>query len=94
MATCKDCIHWAVCGRREKSISLDPMKSGYKCPDFKNKADVQEVKHGEQLSNAVSDDYVCSECGGIAPVDCEKEDFYESNYCLNCGARMDGDNNA
>ena len=47
MATCKDCIHWAVCGRREKSISLDPMKSGYKCPDFKNKADVQEVKHGE-----------------------------------------------
>ncbi len=53
-------------------------------------ADVVEVKHGEWLSNAVSDEYVCSECDGIAPVDCEKEDFYESNYCPNCGAKMDG----
>ena len=51
-------------------------------------ADVQEVKHGEWVSNAVTDEYVCSECDGIAPVDCEKEDFYESNYCPNCGAKM------
>ena len=52
-------------------------------------ADVVKVKHGEWLSNAQTDEYVCSECSGIAPVDCEKEDFYESNYCPNCGAKMD-----
>ena len=53
-------------------------------------ADVAEVRHGEWLSNGLTQDYVCSECNGIAPVDCEKEDFYESNYCPNCGAIMDG----
>lgn len=56
--------------------------------------DVERVKHGEWLSNAVSDEYVCSECDGIAPVDCEKEDFYESNYCPNCGAKMDKEEGA
>lgn len=53
-------------------------------------ADVVEVRHGEWISNGLTQDYVCSECSGMAPVDCEKEDFYESNYCPNCGAKMDG----
>lgn len=52
-------------------------------------ADVAEVKHAEWLSNAQTDEYSCSECDGIAPVDSEKEEFYESNYCPNCGAMMD-----
>ena len=52
-------------------------------------ADVVEVKHGEWLSNAQTDEFVCSECDGIAPVDCEKEKFYKSDYCPNCGAKMD-----
>ena len=53
-------------------------------------ADVVEVRHGEWISNGLTQDYVCSECSGMAPVGCEKEDFYESNYCPNCGAKMDG----
>lgn len=53
-------------------------------------ADVVEVRHGRWLSNPHTDELICSECDGIAPVDCEKEDFYESNYCPNCGAKMDG----
>ena len=53
-------------------------------------ADVVEVRHGEWISNGLTQDYVCSECSGMAPVDCEKEDFYESNYCPNCGADMRG----
>ena len=32
----------------------------------------------------------CSICGAIAPVDCEKEEFYKSNFCPNCGAKMKG----
>ena len=32
----------------------------------------------------------CSICGAIAPVDCEKEEFYKSNFCPDCGAKMKG----
>ena len=41
--TCKDCVHYEVCNKRQNSISLDPMKCGYKCPDFKNKANFVEL---------------------------------------------------
>ena len=35
----------------------------------------------------------CSNCGGIAPKDCEGENFYLSDYCQSCGAKMDGESN-
>ena len=35
-------------------------------------------------------DIYCSVCGGIAPFDCEGEDFYKSKFCPNCGAKMKG----
>lgn len=41
--TCKDCVHYKVCVKRQNSISLDPMKCGYKCPDFINKAKFVEL---------------------------------------------------
>lgn len=54
-------------------------------------ADVQQVKHGRWLQ--LSDDdqyegsYLCSECR-------TEETFFDessfSNYCPNCGAKMDG----
>lgn len=51
-------------------------------------ADVKEVKHAH-WTDAVSDCWHCSEClhsillnGG--------EEYVFSNYCPNCGARMDG----
>ncbi len=43
---------------------------------------------GEWISNRQTDELICSLCGAIAPVDCEKERFYRSNYCPNCGAKM------
>lgn len=43
MASCKECLHYEVCVRRINSVSLDPMKCGYKCPEFKNKSDYAEV---------------------------------------------------
>lgn len=32
--------------------------------------------------------YYCSCCGEIAPLDCEGESHYKSNFCPNCGADM------
>lgn len=48
-------------------------------------ADVVEVRHGqwiEDLTNPYGIRYVCSVCGGVKQ--------WKSNYCPNCGAKMDG----
>ena len=84
MATCKDCFHYDVCHTRQKGISLDPMKCGYKCPDFKNKSAFQEVKHGQWENNLY-----CSACGYVYDTGEYKNSH---NYCPNCGALMDGGN--
>lgn len=42
--SCKECMHYEVCIRRQNSISLNPMKCGYKCPEFKNKADFVDLE--------------------------------------------------
>lgn len=55
-------------------------------------ADVAPIRHGRWKSGA------CSKCGGIKPMtkieDCGLpigEALYKLNYCPNCGARMDGE---
>ena len=53
-------------------------------------ADVVEVRHGYWVRDSHREEAYCSLCDGITPVDCEKELFYESDYCPNCGAKMDG----
>ena len=92
--TCKDCMHYEVCIRRQNSISLDPMKCGYKCPEFKNKADFVEVKCGKWVLYArdiVGKAFICSLCGNVEVT----EDFETSpidnncNYCSKCGAKME-----
>ena len=46
--------------------------------------DAVEVKHGEWIMYPISDGMnQCSKCGVLR--------FGESNYCPNCGARMDGE---
>lgn len=59
-------------------------------------ADVQEVKHGEWLKpsndSVDSKQWICSECKGLTETAYYCGHCYY-NYCPNCGARMDGDNN-
>lgn len=57
-------------------------------------ADVQPVKHGEWIKHRIDDpksilhgavkDTTCSVCGKSTP--------YNTEYCMHCGARMNGDN--
>lgn len=41
--TCIDCIHYDLCEIRNKSISANPLKCGYKCPHFKDKSKFIEL---------------------------------------------------
>ena len=50
--------------------------------------EAEPVRHGEWVlvdATSYADVYTCSECGGFAP-----SGFVKSNYCQNCGAKMDG----
>lgn len=89
--TCKECMHYEVCIRRQNSISLDPMKSGYKCPEFKNKADFVEVKRGKWEKVAAYNDGIintvkCSICKEYQPIG----EWDWQAYCPRCGAKMEG----
>lgn len=94
MASCKeDCLHYNVCYKKPihaKNTDLDIMGG---CSDFKNKADFQEVKHGEWVEDTVTynDEFVdiakCSLCGNGTPI----QDL--TPYCCRCGAKMDGGKN-
>ena len=87
MASCYDCVHINVCK------AYEPEDADCICNQFKNKADVVEVKHGEWLDNIVEGTtvagidfkgvvgYKCSLCG--------REERKKEPYC-NCGAKMGG----
>ena len=63
-------------------------------------ADVVEVRHGEWvLEHETYGQMMCSVCGKECPTErkpdpyeeCRMTNFYiKSNYCPNCGAKMDG----
>ena len=51
-------------------------------------ADVAPVRHGRWLCVDTDTEqfFLCNRC--------KKKEFWESNYCPNCGSRMDGDDDA
>lgn len=58
---------------------------------FPKKKEKTEVVHGEWIIEK-SDTcywYACSECGGYIPLNQYKKEWY-SDFCPNCGAKMDG----
>lgn len=57
-------------------------------------ADVQEVKHGKWCKSDIPNEkFVCSVCGGACWYYDYKGEVARSNYCPNCGAKMDAKEN-
>lgn len=96
---CKDCIHYCVCKDTvtednwtdDTPIEIREIFSPKYCEYFFLAADLIPVKHGEWIAKIHNDGlgnytlYHCSIC------DCKKA--YESRYCQDCGAHMDGGKN-
>ena len=81
MGSCKECFHQPVCFKQGIRKKITPQGFELVCPHFKNKADIQEVKHGKWIPMELLDKFKCSVCGN-------KEGFYKDNYCSICGAKM------
>ena len=64
--------------------------------DNADEVDAVEVKHGRwEYHDPVSPNCFCSVCNYDAPWDVFGDYHSErTNYCPNCGAKMDGDGNA
>lgn len=83
--SCWDCIHCDVCANIDGfSHHVSDVS---KCKHFKDKADVEPVKCEKwevvwTYNNFIKHMYKCPTC--------EKNQFARSNYCPNCGAKMDG----
>ena len=58
--------------------------------EFLLSADVVEVKHGKWMKitdDVFADRFECSECGKLPPI--ENFEWWLSNYCPTCGAKME-----
>lgn len=85
-----DCIELIRCIDAEtvKEDYYDGMEGGVenvmKCIDEAPTVDAEPVRHGKWIEYPTADGMnQCSACGVLR--------FGESNYCPNCGARMDED---
>ena len=72
--------------RREALIVLEEMEdieSGFAAMYEIPTADVTEVRHGRWLCVDTDTEqfFLCNRC--------KKKEYWESNYCPNCGAKMD-----
>ena len=87
--TCKDCIHDRVCVA-VKAIGEEQRYAEH-CKSFKNKADYAEVKHGKwfTLDDCANEGVYCSVCHKKVYKKCYANQKLKSNYCPNCGAKMD-----
>ncbi len=58
--------------------------------ELKGKADFVEAKHGQWIWNDEDECWICSNCE-LSALNNYRGNSTESNYCPNCGAKMDGD---
>lgn len=53
------------------------------------RADVQEVKHGRWIHDKKGTELVCSVCGGFAPLNYYNYHRVRSEFCPDCGSKID-----
>lgn len=85
---CENAVKYGNKGAKQQHNSYSSMML-YEIADEINDspaADVAEVVRGEWEINGY-----CSECRGRAPFWPMASTYYKSNYCPNCGAKMDGE---
>ena len=86
---CDNCIHKEVCEKKPPEsypqFMIDIMTD--KCENYIHTAYVQPVKHGRWINENFCTR--CSACGNMTIYDKYSREV-ESDYCPNCGARMDG----
>ena len=104
MLICKDCIHYNLCMdkfKKQYSIYANKDITVDECEHFKNKTDVEEVKHGEWIDKFngkyANPTYVCSICGERALLEMYRNELDQWRYrqslsirCPHCGVKMDG----
>jgi ribosomal protein S27AE len=95
--TCKDCLHYEVCVIVEHSTGEDEdYLTEFGCDDFKDRTKWAEQKHGRwetdkedvEWGNSLKRKH-CTNCGKRPHFDKEKREFVLSDFCPNCGAKMD-----
>jgi len=103
MAKCTDCLHCDACLQLFKiAIGREPTTNGNKaervCKNFKDRTKYVKVVHARWEYNGRNDEYFCSNCykqpiSFKREMNCGVGEFVEvcfSDYCPNCGAKMDG----
>ena len=88
--------HGSVSDVEKSKAKFERMKGVISLVKSQPTADVQEVRHGKWVDNA-EDVYWknhfirkhCSECGNEPEYRAENYSYVLSNYCRNCGAKMD-----
>lgn len=88
MGTCSECFHWEACRCVVRAHGKSPMAFEYYlgacCPRFADKTKYVEQKRGqwENVTGGMIMLGDCSECK-------ERQPVIGTNYCRNCGAKMD-----
>ena len=79
---CGDCIHVEICERNPILTEFSRENPAY-CKKIMKAADVAPVRHGRWLCVDTDTEqfFLCNRCN--------KKEYWESNYCPNCGAKMD-----
>ena len=80
---CGDCFYADLCEESEILDGFNRDNPAY-CGMFLSLSDVTKVRHGRWLCVDTDTEqfFLCNRC--------KKKEYWESNYCPNCGCRMDG----
>ena len=80
---CGDCFYADLCEESEILDGFSRENPAYCCM-FLNSSDVVKVRHGRWLCVDTDTEQF------FLRNKCKKKEYWESNYCPNCGCRMDG----